>query len=190
MRLIPAPNGNEAKKVGPDRARLTAAILTAVASLILMVVVSVLIVVPAALYVLPFSPEAGSATLCLPGIGPLQRFGSGTRGGRDAQASIHEGVHAGQCRRFGASAYAQRVSTPEGRLALEAEALCAEAAVLSRRGADRQRLLDLTVETLATDYFRDGSVARREIALAVDTACSGIIGVRRPMGIEALAEAP
>jgi len=190
MRLIPAPNGNEAKKVGPDRVRLIAAILTAVASLILMVVVSVLIVVPAALYVLPFSPQGGSATLCLPGIGPLQRFGSGARAGQDAQAGIHEGVHARQCRRFGASSYAQQVATPQGRLALEAEALCEEAAVLSRRGADRERLLDLTVETLATEYFRDGSVARREIALAVDTACGGIIGVRRPVGLESLAEAP
>jgi hypothetical protein len=190
MRPIPAPNGKEAKKVGPDRARLIRAILTAVASLILMAVVSVLIVVPAALYVLPFSPEAGSATLCLPGIGPLQRFGSGMRSGRDPQASIHEGVHAGQCRRFGASSYAQRVASPEGRLALEAEALCAEAAALSRRGGDRQRLLDLTVETLATEYFRDGSVPRREITVAVDAACGAVIGVRRPLGIEALAEAP
>lgn len=190
MRLIPAPNGNEAKKVGPDRARLVRAILTAVASLVLMVVVSVLIVVPAALYVLPISPTTGSATLCLPGIGPLQRFQNSLRGGQDEQANIHEGVHAGQCRRFGASLYAQRVATPEGRLALEAEALCAEAAVLSRRGADRQSLFDLTVETLAVQYFSDGSVARREIALAVDQACSQVIGARLPLASQGLAEAP
>ena len=34
--------------------------------------------------------------------------------------------------------------------------------------------LDRTVEILATDYFEDGSVPRRDIAAAVDGACGEV----------------
>jgi hypothetical protein len=63
------------------------------------------------------------------------------------------------------------VTTPQGRLTLEAQALCAEAAVLSIRGADRERLSDQAVEALASEYFSDSDLGRREIVDAVDSAC-------------------
>ena len=181
MHMIPAPNGNVAKKVGePDRERIRLArptvsgMVTAGVSLMLLATASVLLLVPTVFYLVPIPPEAAAVTLCLPGIGPLQRFRDDLPREQEERMYIHEGVHADQCQRFGATWYARRVATPEGRLTLEAQALCAEVEVLSRRGSDRQGLRDRTVEILATEYFEDGSVPRRDIALAVDGACRAV----------------
>ena len=178
MCMIPAPNGTETKKVGetgPDRARLerptVSGMVTAGVSLMLLAAVSVLLLVPTVFYLGPIPPEAAAVTLCLPGIGPLQRFRDDLPREQEERMYIHEGVHADQCQRFGATWYARRAATPEGRLTLETQALCAEVAVLSRRGSDPQGLLDRTVEILATEYFEDGSVPRRDIAAAVQGAC-------------------
>ncbi len=83
-------------------------------------------------------------------------------------------MHADQCRRFGAAWYALSMTSAQGRLTLEAPALCAEVAMLTRRGGDTQRLLDWTVETLATEYFDDGSVTLEDIVVAVRGACAGV----------------
>ena len=181
MRQIPAPNGMDTKKVGvagPDRIRFArptvSGMVTAGASVMVLAAVTVLLLVPTVFYVIPISPDAAAATLCLPGIGPIQRFRDDLHGEQEERTYIHEGVHADQCRRFGVTLYNRRTATPEGRLPLEAEALCAEVAVLSRRGADPQRLVDWTVESLATEYFDDGSVSRRDIASAVDGACGSV----------------
>ena len=181
MPLIPAPNGNTADTVGeegPERTRLArptvSGMVTAGVSLMLLAAVSVLLLVPTVFYLVPIPPEAAAVTLCLPGIGPLQRFREDLPREQEERMYIHEGVHADQCQRFGATWYARRASTPQGRLTLEAQALCAEVEVLSRRGSDRQGLRDRTVEILATEYFEDGSVPRRDIALAVDGACRAV----------------
>ena len=86
-------------------------------------------------------------------------------------AYIHEGVHAAQCRMFGATWYARQATTPGGRLSLEARALCAEADVLALRGGDRERLRDWIIVTLESDYFDDPQIPRSEIVAAVDGAC-------------------
>jgi hypothetical protein len=145
--------------------------VTAGATVVLLLVTSVILVIPAVFSVMPISPEAQAVTLCLPGIGPLQRFRDDLRGEQEELVYVHEGVHAEQCRRFGAAWYARRVATPRGRLTMEALALCAEAKVLWLRGVDRSRAVDRTVETLATEYFRDSGITRQEIAAAVDEAC-------------------
>ncbi len=179
---IPAPNGKDAARTalaGPDRIRLSrptvSGMVTAGVSLILLAAVSVLLLVPMVFYLVPIPPEAAAVTLCLPGIGPLQRFGDDLPREQEERMYIHEGVHADQCQRFGATWYARRVATPEGRLTLEAQALCAEVAMLSRRGSDPQGLRDRTVEILATEYFEDGSVPRSDIAAAVDGACGLVL---------------
>jgi hypothetical protein len=177
MRLSPAPDENEPSEAGgPDRSRLMhprlKRVATAGAGLLVTAVASVLLLVPAVFYVLPIPPEADAATLCLPGIGPLQRFREDLRAEQEEQTYIHESVHAAQCRTLGATAYARRAATRGGRLTLETEALCAEVAFLTKRGGDRERLLAWTVETLETEYFEGASLRRRDIVAAVDKACT------------------
>jgi hypothetical protein len=183
MRLIPAPNGNEVKKfrvAGSDRLRIArptvSGMVTAGASLILLAVASVVLLIPTVFYVVPIPPHANAITLCLPGIGPLQRFRDDLLGEEEERTYIHEGVHADQCRRYGATWYARQIGSPEGRLTLESQALCAEVTVFSRRGADPGRLLDWAEETLASEYFDDGSVSRDDVALAVEAACAEVSG--------------
>jgi hypothetical protein len=181
MRLIPAPDGNEARKVkskGPSRIHLekptVSGMVTASAALLVTAAASVFFLVPSVFYIVPLPPEADAATLCLPAVGPLQRFREDMGADDEERAYIHEGVHADQCRTYGATWYALSMTTAQGRLTLEAPALCAEVAMLTRRGADTQRLLDWTVETLATEYFEDGSVTLEDIVVAVNGACAGV----------------
>ncbi len=178
MRSIPPPHGTDTDSSGgrslPRRwFRRPTLHGTAKAGVIvaLAIVSTVVLVIPAVFTVVPISPEAEAITLCVPGIGPLQRFTDDLRGEREELVYIHEGVHAAQCRSFGATWFNHRVTTPQGRLTLEAQALCAEAAVLSIRGADRERLSDQAVEALASEYFSDSDLGRREIVDAVDSAC-------------------
>jgi hypothetical protein len=183
MRTIPPLNGNDAT-VHPDSTRRArwlepptlAGTVHAGVVVGLLLIVSVLGVIPAVFVVAPISPEADAVTLCLPGVGPVQRFTEDLGGEREELVYIHEGVHAKQCRSLGATAFAQRVTTPDGRLALEAGALCAEVAVLAMRGADRARMRNRTVELLASEYFGDGTVRLSEITAAVDDACGTGIG--------------
>jgi hypothetical protein len=183
MRRIRMPPGNDDERVevlptrGARLARPTASgLAAAAASLFLLAALSVLLLVPTVFFLVPLSPEADAVTLCLPGIGPLQQFRDDLEGQQEEVVHIHERVHAQQCRMFGATWYALQTATPGGRLTLEVQALCAEAVVLAGRGASRERLLDRTVETLASGYFRDGAVAHRDISAAVDGACGGLLG--------------
>lgn len=183
--MIAAPDGNQASEAGgPDRSWLGRPALrrmvTAGAGLLVTAVASVLLLVPAVFYLLPIPPEADAATLCLPGIGPLQRFRDDLRAEQEEQTYIHEGVHAEQCRTLGATSYARRAATAAGRLTLETEALCAEVAFLTRRGGDRERLLAWTVETLETEYFEGASLRRRDIVAEVDRACGDGLWAQAP----------
>lgn len=149
-------------------------LLSAAATLWALGAISFLVVIPSVFLLLPFSAQADAVTLCLPGIGPLQQFSEDLEGEQEEVVYIHESVHAEQCRWLGATQYAKRYGTRSGRLVLEAEAFCAEVAVLSGRGAERDRLMDRTVETLMTSYFEGDQMPRSEVQAAVGTACGGI----------------
>ncbi len=149
-------------------------LLSAAATLWAVGAISVVVVIPSVFLLLPFSAQADAVTLCLPGIGPLQQFSEDLEGEQEEVVYIHESVHAEQCRWLGATQYAKLYGTLSGRLALEAEAFCAEVAVLSGRGAVRERLIDRTVETLVTSYFEGDQMPRSEVLAAVKTACGAM----------------
>lgn len=146
-------------------------LIAAAATVSLLGVMTLFVLIPTVFFVLPLSARADAATLCLPGIGPIQQFNEDLEGEYEEVVYIHERVHAEQCRALGAARYASWYGTLEGRLTLEAEALCEEVEVLSLRGADRQRLLYWTVETLMTHYFDEGEIPRAEVWATVDRAC-------------------
>ncbi len=168
---------------GPKRARVRAdpaprrasptvsGLLSAAVTLWAVGVIGLVVVIPSVFLLLPFSAQADAVTLCLPGIGPLQQFSEDLEGEQEEVVYIHESVHAEQCRWLGATQYAKRYSTLSGRLALEAEAFCAEVEVFSGRGAARNRLIERTVETLVTSYFESDRMPRSEVRAAVETAC-------------------
>ena len=149
--------------------------LRAAATLWALGVLSIVVVIPSVFLLLPFPAQADAVTLCLPGIGPLQKFNEDLEGELEEVVYIHESVHAEQCRSLGATQYATQYTTLAGRLALEAEAFCAEVEVLSGRGAARDRLMDRTVETLVTSYFEGDQMPRSEVLAAVETACGGVL---------------
>lgn len=177
MSPFPMPEENTAPVAwGGGRDRIerptVSGMVTAGASVLVLAAVSLFLLFPAVFYVTPLSAEADGVTLCLPGVGPVQRFREDLRGEQEERTFIHEAAHAEQCRAFGAAWYARQLSTPHGRLAMEAEALCAEVAVLSKRGGDSDGLAEWAVETLATEYFDGEALSRWEIEAAVAGACS------------------
>lgn len=183
MRRIPAPDGSQAEadeQACPEPACFTrptvSGIVTAGACILLLTTISVLLLIPSVFYLIPIPHEADALTLCLPGIGPVQRFKDGLHPTQEELTFIHEAAHARQCRALGAAWYARQAVTPRGRLVLEVRALCAEAAVLAGRGADRSRLRDWTLEALRSEYFDDGAVSAQDIAAAVDDKCFGAMG--------------
>ena len=149
---------------------------TVAMALILLAVGSMLLLVPAVFFLIPIPHQADAVTLCLPGVGPLQRFRDDLEGEHEELVFIHEKVHAEQCRAFGPAWYARHAVTRSGRLALEAPALCAEVEVLSRRGEDHARLVDRTVEALVGGYLQRGQVPRWKISAAVERACGTFAG--------------
>ncbi len=178
MGSMPPPERDErATPAAPGSWRLRfrrptlSGVVSAGFTVVMLAVASVLLVIPAVFRVLPMPPEADALTLCLPGIGPLHRFADDLSGMQEELTYVHESVHARQCRSFGATWFARMAATPQGRLQMEVQALCAEADVLRQRGADPVRLVDDTVETLALGYFLGGKVPRTEIAEAVDVTC-------------------
>jgi hypothetical protein len=136
-----------------------------------LVIITFLLVIPVVFSIVPISAEAEAVTLCLPGIGPVQRFTEDLSGQQEERVYLHEGVHAEQCRELGATWFARKVTNPQGRLAMEVQALCAEANMRALRGADRQREVDLAIEILATEYFSEGDVGLQEITVAVERSC-------------------
>lgn len=149
---------------------------SAVATFALLAVGILVLLIPAVFFLVPIPSDVDAMTLCVPGMGPLQRFSDGLEGEHEEMVHVHENVHAEQCRTFGPLWYARHAVTPSGRLALEAPALCAEVVALSARGADRTRLKDRTVEALSSGYIERGRVPRWQIAAAVDRACGGDAG--------------
>ena len=143
---------------------------------VLLALVTILGIIPGVFYVGPMPADADAVTLCVPGLGPLQRVRDGLSHEQAELALVHEDVHASQCRAHGALWFARQTSSTQGRLAMEVQALCAEASLLSRRGDDGERLVSRTVEALVSDYFPDGSVDRGEIAVAVAAACGPLLG--------------
>lgn len=142
---------------------------------VVLLLTGVLVVVPVVFTLGPVPPDADGLTLCIPGIGPLQRFNEGLEGEREELVHVHERVHAEQCRTWGALWFVGRLATARGRLAMEAEALCGEAALLVLRGGDRERVLARTVDILAADYFPHGEeVGRGDIVRAVTGACGAV----------------
>lgn len=150
--------------------------VTAAMTLGLLIAGSLLLLIPAVFFLIPMPHEADAVTLCLPGVGPLQRFRDDLEGEHEELVFIHEQVHAAQCRAFGPVWYGRQALSPAGKLALEAPALCQEVAVLSRRGEDPDRLRERTVEILASGYLHRSGVSRREISAAVDRACGSSVG--------------
>jgi hypothetical protein len=138
---------------------------------ILLAAASLVLLIPSVFYVMPIPEGAEALTLCLPGVGPLQRFDEELHPSQEELTFIHEAAHADQCDLLGATEFARQAVTPRGRLRLETQALCAESAVLMRRGADPERLRDWTVQRLRDEYFDDGSVTASEISRAVDESC-------------------
>ena len=145
--------------------------VTAGATVVLLAAVSLVLLIPSVFYLMPIPKGAEALTLCLPGVGPLQRFQDALHPSQEELTFVHEAAHAEQCRSLGAVRYARQAVTAQGRLRLETQALCAETAVLARRGADGGRLRAWTVETLRDEYFEDGSVTEQEISEAVDQRC-------------------
>ena len=167
MRSSKKTSGRGARRASPT----VSGLMAAAATLSVFGAMTLFVLIPAVFFMLPFPPRADAVTLCLPGIGPLQQFREDLEEEREEVVYIHERVHAEQCRRLGATRYASWYATPEGRLELEAEAFCEEVGVLSLRGAERERLLAWTVETLMSRYFDEGEIPRSEVWAAVDFAC-------------------
>lgn len=178
MRRTHSPDGHQ--QTAPKRAlegharivRPTASgMVTAGATILLLSVASVGLLIPSVFYLMPIPQGAEALTLCLPGIGPVQRFQEGLHPTQEELTFIHEAAHAAQCRSLGAAEYARQALTPQGRLRLESQALCAETAILASRGADGERLREWTIQALEEEYFSDGSVTQNEISEAVDRSC-------------------
>lgn len=151
-------------------------VASAGATVLLLSVATLFLVIPSVFYLGPIPGDADGVTLCVPAWGPLLRVRDGLSPDQEELAFIHEGAHARQCRQLGAFWYARQVSNLQGRLALEARALCAEAQVLAIRGADPERLVRRAVEALAMDYLGEGRVPRADIVSEVRLACGGLSG--------------
>src|SRR3982751_1517192 len=77
--------------------------------------------------VLPVPKMEDGMTLCYPAIGPVQRFNRDLSAPALARTRAHEAAHAAQCDSDGAIGHFWRSAIPRQRLAIEAEAYCAEA---------------------------------------------------------------
>lgn len=127
--------------------------------------------VPAAFLLMPMPRGADGITLCMPGIGPMQQFAEGMDPDLEEIVHIHERVHASQCRRLGALTYAKTYLDGEGMIALEAEAFCAEAATLARRGRNTGPWVSRIIETLYFDYPHSDDLAYSDVVRIVGAWC-------------------
>jgi len=184
MRQLSSPSEHDDTRAGAPGTRRTwlkaptaAGLLHAAAGLLPIGAATILLLIPAVFFLVPLAPEVDAMTLCLPGVGPVHRFREDLQEDEEEVVFLHERVHADQCRRLGATGYARKAATPQGRLRLEAEALCAEVTVRAARGDDRQWLVEWTVEALQNEYFPGGEVTHEEITAAVGSACGEPPGV-------------
>ena len=82
----------------------------AAAALPVLVAMSFVVLLPAIVCMSPRAPLSDAATLCGPGVGPLQQFRDDLEEAREEVVYIHESVHAEQCRTLGATRYIRRYS--------------------------------------------------------------------------------
>ena len=127
--------------------------------------------IPAAFILMPMPRGADGITLCMPMIGPMQQFAEGMDPDLEEIVHIHERVHASQCRRLGALTYAKTYLDGEGMIALEAEAFCAEAATLARRGRNTGPWVSRIIETLYFDYPHSADLAYSDVVRIVGAWC-------------------
>ena len=99
----------------------------------------------------PYSAGQEGATVCLPIIGPAQRFNPDIPDSTLRGVLVHENVHAVQCRRNGFFGQLFRTQRTLGRLGIEAEAQCAEARWHRARGEDPRRLFLFAADALTYD---------------------------------------
>lgn len=127
--------------------------------------------VPAAFVLMPMPRGADGITLCMPIVGPMQQFAEGMEAELDEIVHIHERVHATQCRRLGAFNYARTYLDAEGMMELEAEAFCAEARILRRRGKNTGPWVSKIIETLYFDYPHGDDLAYSDVVRIVGAWC-------------------
>lgn len=127
--------------------------------------------IPAAFILMPMPRGADGITLCMPMIGPMQQFAEGMDPELEEIVHIHERVHASQCRRMGALTYAKTYLDGEGMIALEAEAFCAEAATLARRGRNTGPWVSRIMETLYFDYPHSADLSYSDVVRIVGAWC-------------------
>jgi len=103
----------------------------------------------------PFPRKEEALTLCYPLVGPVQRFNADLSGSALARSRAHESAHASQCRRDGAIWHFVRGAFPRQRLALEAEAFCAEASFgVANGGSARLEYARIQDELREMTWFR------------------------------------
>lgn len=145
--------------------------LLAFVRLTVLAVIVAAIVVPVGFLILPIPARADGVTICLPAIGPLQQISDDLSPHLTELVELHEDVHAEQCRRLGAAKFASMYWSAPGRIALEAEAHCAELPLLEARGFTQLFVFERTVDVLNDGYRNDGLVPRREVARIVSQYC-------------------
>lgn len=130
-----------------------------------------LVGMPLAFFLSPVPAGADAVTLCLPGVGPVQRFSGELTGELEEVVTIHELMHVQQCRTLGPTVWYLTYGTPEGRMRLEAEAFCAEIDVLARRGIDRETLFWPRVDLLYAGYGQDEGMSREQVRDLMRATC-------------------
>jgi hypothetical protein len=126
--------------------------------------------------VLPIPKMEEAITLCYPILGPVQRFNRDLSGSSLARTRAHEAAHAAQCRGDGAIWHFARGVLPTQRLAIEAEAYCAEADFEIRKGG-RARLEYARVQDEMREMVWFRHLSSDVLANSLASHCSMIAAV-------------
>lgn len=105
-------------------------------------------------------------TLCLPGVGPVTVYTTGSRNTELNRLNIeaHEQVHRAECREVGALAYAKTALAQPDLLAVEMKGVCAEVRATQEfmgslyRPEHKTGLVEETIDTKRGDTRRDEAV--------------------------------
>ena len=127
--------------------------------------------IPALFFLMPMPRGADGITLCFPILGPLQQYSANLEPDLEEIVHLHERIHADQCRRLGAWQYARTYLRDEGMLHLEAEAFCAEAHMLAKRGLDTGPWVQRVVETLYVEYPHGPEITYEDVRRIVSEWC-------------------
>ena len=120
--------------------------------IILISAVALVALVLAGLFVLPFPKNADAITLCVPVLGPVQRFNERASPEERRITRIHEAVHARQCLDEGAAKYLLASLNDAARITHEAQAYCAEVLDVRRRGAESGPAVRFAIAALSLGY--------------------------------------